>query len=658
MTKGKEEIGVDTALRSFLKTLSIYLIYFVITLGLIVLIGWGFDVEFIKRPISGLVAMNPLTAFCFVLYGAALFWQERKMLTRTLSLLLILISSLHIVFYLTNFHFQVDEVLFNKSLLIEGEGKISNRMALNTAFCFMLSGFIVVGKSFKLNSFYYQILAVMLFYFANFSLIGYAYGVKEFYDLLSYFPMAVHTAIGFAAASLAILFNTCNIGIMRDVTTSLSGGKIARIIMPLSVGLTFFAGLLAEMLQLKYRTSEELGIALAAMLIIVSNTMFIWLAIIKINKKDRAHRIAESKVRWTDSLLRSSIDSLRDISIISVDKNLRCISYNKSFAKSIKGIYNKEVDIGRPLSEIISLPEHYEDLREKMSSVLAGEVITEEKYLKSEDMWFELRYRAIYDHNKDIVGVTLLSSNATYRKVKEAQLESANKELEAFSYTVAHDLRAPLRIIDGYLSMLKEDLHDLDNESQRLMNIISNNAIKMGVLIDELLNFAKLGRRDIQLKDIDTCPLVEEVLSEQISVAENKNIDVKLGNLENMKGDPGLMKQVFSNLISNSLKYSKNKIEIIIEINSFRSDEEITFCVKDNGVGFDMEYSGKLFGVFQRLHKESEFEGTGVGLATVERIIKKHGGKIWAESEIDKGTTFYFTIPTETKNVKQRWTLN
>ncbi|UII26591.1 ATP-binding protein [Fulvivirga maritima] len=658
MTKGKEQFGVETRLRRFLKTLATYLIYFVIALGLIVLAGWSFDLEFIKRPITGLVAMNPLTALCFVICGAALCLERKKVITRILVSALILISVVHIVLYFTDCPIQVDKLLFHKSLLIEGEGKISNRMAVNTALCFLLSGIIIGGKSLKLKSAYYQVLAVILFYFANFSLVGYAYGVKEFYGLLTYFPMAVHTAVGFAAVALAILFKSGDRGIVRDITTSLSGGKIARVIMPLSIGLTFLAGLMSQVLNILYGASEELGVAIASLLIIVVNTAFIWLAIVKINNKDRAHRKAESKNRLTYSLLRSSIDSLNDITIVSIDKNFRCLSYNEGFAQSMKAIYGTEVALGQPLWAAVTVPEHREILKEKCTAVLAGQTITEEKYLKSEDKWYELRYRAIYDHNNDIVGVTLLSSNATYRKLKEAQLESANRELEAFSYTVAHDLRAPLRIIDGYISMLKEDLVDLDDESQRLMDVVSNNAIKMGVLIDELLNFAKLGRKDIHLRPINTWKVVEEVFSEQMSVAENKNIDVKLGNIEDMKGDPGLIKQVFSNLISNALKYSKKKSEIIIEVNSFRNDEEITYYVKDNGVGFNMDYAGKLFGVFQRLHKESEFEGTGVGLATVNRIIKKHGGKIWAESEIDKGTTFYFTIPTEVKNVKETWTLN
>ncbi len=232
-------------------------------------------------------------------------------------------------------------------------------------------------------------------------------------------------------------------------------------------------------------------------------------------------------------------------------------------------------------------------------------------------------------------------------KTRTEQLVQVNEELEAFTYSVSHDLRAPLRIIDGYGDILLTDYNDqLDEEARRLLNIIMTNARYMGQLIDDLLNLSKLGRKDLMKYKTDMNVLVSEVISEQ-RILTSSNVKIIAGDLLPALCDPQLIKQVWVNLISNAVKYSSKREESIIEIGSFVNNSENIYMIKDNGVGFDMEYSGKLFGVFQRLHKMSEFTGTGVGLAIVKRIVNKHEGKVWANAEKDKGATFYFSIPVQ-----------
>lgn len=232
-------------------------------------------------------------------------------------------------------------------------------------------------------------------------------------------------------------------------------------------------------------------------------------------------------------------------------------------------------------------------------------------------------------------------------KTRTEQLVQVNEELEAFTYSVSHDLRAPLRIIDGYGDILLTDYNDkLDEEARRLLNIIMSNARYMGQLIDDLLNLSRLGRKDLLKHRTDMNVLVSEVLSEQ-RLLSSIHVKIITGDLLPAFCDPQLMKQVWVNLISNAVKYSSKREESVIEIGSFVSNSENIYMIKDNGVGFNMEYSEKLFGVFQRLHKMSEFSGTGVGLAIVKRIINKHEGKVWANAEQDKGATFYFSIPTQ-----------
>jgi PAS domain S-box-containing protein len=226
------------------------------------------------------------------------------------------------------------------------------------------------------------------------------------------------------------------------------------------------------------------------------------------------------------------------------------------------------------------------------------------------------------------------------------QLQTTNKELEAFSYSVSHDLRAPLRAINGFVNILNEEYSGLlDDEGKRICSIIHSNAVKMGQLIDDLLSFSRLIRSELQHSVIDMHSVVHNLIAEFHSSKElNPNI-ISLHKLPSSTGDTNLIKQVWLNLISNAIKYSSKTTNPQIIIGATQDDNETVYFIKDNGVGFNMNYSHKLFGVFQRLHGTNEFEGTGVGLAIVQRIVTRHGGRVWAESEIGKGATFYFALP-------------
>jgi len=229
---------------------------------------------------------------------------------------------------------------------------------------------------------------------------------------------------------------------------------------------------------------------------------------------------------------------------------------------------------------------------------------------------------------------------------RTAQLEVANKELEAFSYSVSHDLRAPLRAICGFSNVFLEDYHNkLDDEEKRLLNIIRENAKNMGDLIDDLLVFSRLGRSFMKSSKTDMIQLAREVIKQHESFAPERKMEIIIGDLPPAFGDRAMIRQVFTNLISNAFKFTRTRDPAVIEIGSLVEGNFNIYFVRDNGVGFEMKYKGKLFGVFQRLHSSKEFEGTGVGLAIVKRIVDRHGGRVWAESEINNGSTFYFTMP-------------
>ena len=231
---------------------------------------------------------------------------------------------------------------------------------------------------------------------------------------------------------------------------------------------------------------------------------------------------------------------------------------------------------------------------------------------------------------------------------RTTQLEAANKELESFSYSVSHDLRAPLRAIGGFAELLRDDhAAQLDAEGQRKLNVIRDEAARMGLLIDDLLAFSRLGRKSLQPAELDMAALVRQVFDRLRGGPGGERVELTLGRLPHAFGDRALLEQVWINLLSNAVKFSSKKEASVVEVGAITAEREHVFYVRDNGAGFDPRYASKLFGVFQRLHDAAEFPGTGVGLALVQRIVMRHGGRVWADSTPGEGATFHFTLPKE-----------
>ncbi len=306
---------------------------------------------------------------------------------------------------------------------------------------------------------------------------------------------------------------------------------------------------------------------------------------------------------------------------------------NNAYAESLKNktpyeiVHRLLMRDGRIKFVIEKSETHYDDDGKPLRSIGTVHDITERKQAEDE----------IKSLNRDLE-----------QRVEERteQLEAANKELEAFSYSVSHDLRTPLRAIDGFSHILLEEYTGkLDAEGQRLLNVVRDNTHRMGQLIDDILKFSRSGRVEMKLADIDMAQQAREVLAELHPGGDSDKLQIEIEAIPPAKGDSAMMRQVFVNLLSNAVKFSHAKEHPAIKVGAYAEGNEVVYYVKDNGAGFDMQYAGKLFGVFQRLHSVEEFEGTGIGLAIVKRIINRHGGRVWAEGKVGEGATFYFSLP-------------
>jgi PAS domain S-box-containing protein len=324
--------------------------------------------------------------------------------------------------------------------------------------------------------------------------------------------------------------------------------------------------------------------------------------------------------------------------------------------------YSKQEAVGQSVA-ILALPGGKDEDREILARILKGERVehyeTQRRRKDGQQIDVSLTVSLIMDSTGKAVGASTIARNITESKraeaeIKElnrtlvgrmAELEAANKELEAFTYSVSHDLRAPLRHVDGFSKLLVEEHHaELSPDALEYVATIRESALHMGMLIDDLLNLARVGRKQLSMQVTGLNSLVDEVRAALNRENADRLIEWKVETLPFVECDPALMRQVFVNLLSNAVKFTRPRNPAVIEVGATQQDGHPVVFVRDNGVGFSMKYANKLFGVFQRLHRSEDFEGTGVGLATVQRIIHKHAGRVWAEAELDKGATFYFTL--------------
>jgi len=373
-------------------------------------------------------------------------------------------------------------------------------------------------------------------------------------------------------------------------------------------------------------------------------------------------KYAEQAVQEAREYAESIVETVRE-PLVVLDTNLRVISVNHSFYQTFK-VTPKDTK-GRLIYDLGNRQWNISKLR-----VLLEEIIPRDNQFQNFEVDQEfptigrkimlLNARQIYSKGIGIHMILLAIEDITERKKAEDEikklnedlkhrafeLEAAYKELETFSYSISHDLRTPLVVIGGFSRVLLEKYSNhLDAKGQRFLGIIHSSADKMLQLIDDLLTFSRSEHQQMKPSDIDMGELAKAVFEELRSIIPEQTLQLDIKTLPPAQGDQSMIRQVFVNLLSNAIKFTRPKGAGVIQIGCMVKENQNIYCVKDNGVGFDMRYVDELFGVFQRRHNVDEFEGTGIGLAIVQRIIQRHGGQVWAEGEVNKGATFYFTLP-------------
>ncbi len=361
--------------------------------------------------------------------------------------------------------------------------------------------------------------------------------------------------------------------------------------------------------------------------------------------KTKANKIIEEKNKELEKLSIVARETANGVFITDANGNIEW--FNEGFSKLFgwKSLEEYTKNRGKNIFEVSG----NEDIAN-----LINESINEKKSVTYENstptksqnqLWIQTTLTPIFNQQGQLSKLVFVETDITKLKNSEEQYLAVNKELEAFSYSISHDLRSPLRAINGYSKILQEDYSsNMDEEGTTALSAILNNSRKMGELIDDLLTFSRLGRTALTTYEINMNALVKSVIEEEM-IGNSDEIEFVINKLIPAKGTQTLIKQVWVNLISNAIKFSKHNPIARIEVGSYPKDNFIVYYVKDNGAGFDIQYYNKLFGVFQRLHSQEEFEGTGIGLAIVHKIIHRHNGTVWAESKLNEGSCFYFSLP-------------
>jgi PAS domain S-box-containing protein len=664
----------EDAIRT-LRLLSRFAGVLVILVGTLALIGWVLDIAALRSVAPGWASMKVNTALCFLLIGISLWLLQPALtdpricrLARVLAAGAALIGFASLIERVLGVNLGIDELLlkdtsrFSDSLIAPG------RMSHATAFNFTLLGlsiaFIDVPRMRKAS----LLMTALVLIVALLALTGYAYGVSDLYNITPYSSIALNTGLSFCIASIGIFLARPDRGPAAFLLKDGSGSVMARRLLPAAVLVPFLLGLIGLGTHEGGIVGADFGLALFVLANIFVFAGLIWWNATLLNGIDDDRRRSAGALQESRSRLSGIIESAMD-AIIAVDEDQRIAIFNRAAEQMF--LCEAEDAIGQPLDRFI--PVRYRAAHREYVRAFGQTGITTRRMGRTGSLsglrtngeefpieasisqaehngtkYFTVILRDITERQRIEQEISDLNAELEQRVTdRTAQLEAANRELEAFSYSVSHDLRAPLRGIDGFAHILGQEYGDvLDINGQHYLQRVRDGAQRMGQLIDDLLTFSRLNRHALRKSDVAMTELFSGVFADLREGQSGRAVELVMSDLPPAWGDPVLLRQVCFNLLENALKFTRESDPARIEVGFEQADSVPTYYVKDNGVGFDMRYSDKLFGVFQRFHRVEDYEGTGVGLATVQRIVHRHGGQIWADAAVGQGATFYFTLET------------
>lgn len=626
---------------------------FTIVTGIGVLSGWWFRVPMLQSIGPGWATMKPNTALGFILSGISLVALQYAAPSRNIAqgtaALVTLIGLLTVVEYASGWELRID------ALLVEPTPAAREPMSLATAVTFALFGGALFFLSDAHAALYRigQLCAGLSMLIMLLALLGYLYGAPALYQIGPYSSVAMHTALTFLVLTSAALCARPESAYIAQLTSRAPGGIMARrLLVKVLIALPLLGWLMLEG-QGAGLYEPVFGMAMLVTLIMLMLTGLIWLTAQALNlMAERAGLILDN-----------ALDAF-----IAINEKGEIVEWNRQ-AENIFG-WPQSAVAGKLLSDTI-IPERYREAhRNGLQRFLSTghhqllNRLVEIEALRRDGNEFpvELSIIPIWRAGECLFSASLRDITERQRAKDElqrfaseletrvaqrtVQLDATNKELEGFSYSVSHDLRVPLRAIDGFSRILEEDYANrLDEEGKRVIKVVRESCQKMSRLIDDLLSFSRLGRTPLSMDEVDMTSTVSEAIRE-LTAAGVMVPPIVIDALPATYCDRQLILQVWLNLLSNAVKFSSRQASPAIRAGGEAGTSENIYHVADNGAGFDMQYYDKLFGVFQRLHSADEFPGTGVGLAIVQRIVVRHGGRVWAEGKVDAGATFYFSLPT------------
>jgi PAS domain S-box-containing protein len=625
--------------------------------------------------------MKANTALCFLLTGLALLFSQeregrpneflRRRLARLAAVAVAALALLTLSEYVFGWKLGIDQLLF-KDTPGAAQTPFPGRTAPNTALAFLLlgSGLWALDSKWKPARLAAMFLALGGGLIAYVSLLGYAYSEATLYHLGSFTGMALHTALTLFLISLGIVCarperEPLQVVIQEPVGQRMALLLLAVLLVPAALG----------WLRLYGQGVGWYGLEMGTALMVASTTLtflvLIYWTAKSLSQLEAERARGDEKLRDGEERLNLALRSsgvgtwswnLADNSVawdehmgplVGLPPDTLQLSY-----ETVKGSIHRE-DREQVMRAHAAAVKGGDEYRNEFRVVWPDGTIRHvasrgRVYRDAQGLAVRMAGAAwdITDRKRAELEILTLNEELEERvQARTAELAATNQELEAFTYSVSHDLRAPLRHISGFSKILAEEYGaGLDPAALRYLERIQTGTRQMGLLVDDLLNLAHVGRQELRRQATGLNSLVDEVLADLKPEAGERQIEWQVGRLPFADCDPALMKQVLVNLLSNAIKFTRPREKAVISVASAATDGETVITVRDNGVGFSMKYADKLFGVFQRLHRPEDFEGTGIGLATVQRILHKHGGRVWAEAELDKGATFYFTLePTNQK---------